>query len=169
VCAERLDDRTRTRIYIPEMRLGIMSGGVLTCWLEYKFVITSLDQYKLCYVDPIQVCYHPFEPLQMWLFRPNTNLLSPFEVNTNFVISTQYKFVISLGVNTNFVISTQYKCVNSNITKQNHSTQDSRVVPHRGTNWAALRLTAQIGRDAVLSKSYGRGWKLCLWDGYMWK
>ena len=39
----------------------------------------------------------------------------------------------------------------------NHSTQDSRVVPHRGTNWAALRLTAQIGRDAVLSKSYGRG------------
>ena len=42
---------------------------------------------------------------------------------------------------------------------QNHSTQDSRVVPHRGTNWAALRLTAQIGRDAVLSKSYGRGYK----------
>ena len=43
--------------------------------------------------------------------------------------------------------------------QQNHSTQDSRVVPHRGTNWAALRLTAQIGRDAVLSKSYGRGYK----------
>ena len=42
--------------------------------------------------------------------------------------------------------------------QQNHSTQDSRVVPHRGTNWAALRLTAQIGRDAVLSKSYGRGY-----------
>ena len=40
---------------------------------------------------------------------------------------------------------------------KNHSTQDSRVVPHRGTNWAALRLTSQIGRDAVLSKSYGRG------------
>ena len=40
---------------------------------------------------------------------------------------------------------------------KNHSTQDSRVVPHRGTNWAALRLTAQIGRDAVLSESYGRG------------
>ena len=40
---------------------------------------------------------------------------------------------------------------------KNHSTQDSRVVPHRGTNWAALWLTAQIGRDAVLSKSYGRG------------
>jgi hypothetical protein len=32
------------------------------------------------------------------------------------------------------------------------------VVPHRGTNWAALWLTAQIGRDAVLSESYGRGW-----------
>jgi hypothetical protein len=31
------------------------------------------------------------------------------------------------------------------------------VVPHHGTNWAALRLTAQIGRDAVLSESYGRG------------
>jgi hypothetical protein len=42
--------------------------------------------------------------------------------------------------------------------KKNHSTQDSRVVPHRGTNWAALWLTAQIGRDAVLSESYGRGW-----------
>jgi hypothetical protein len=42
-------------------------------------------------------------------------------------------------------------------TIKNHSTQDSRVVPHRGTNWAALWLTAQIGRDAVLSESYGRG------------
>lgn len=40
---------------------------------------------------------------------------------------------------------------------KNHSTQDSHVVPHHGTNWAALRLTAQIGRDAVLSESYGRG------------
>jgi hypothetical protein len=42
--------------------------------------------------------------------------------------------------------------------KKNHSTQDSHVVPHHGTNWAALRLTAQIGRDAVLSESYGRGY-----------
>ena len=41
---------------------------------------------------------------------------------------------------------------------QNHSTQDSHVVPHHGTNWAALWLTAQIGRDAVLSESYGRGY-----------
>jgi hypothetical protein len=41
--------------------------------------------------------------------------------------------------------------------RKNHGTQDSRVVPHRGTNWAALRLTTQIERDAVLSKSYGRG------------
>ena len=32
------------------------------------------------------------------------------------------------------------------------------MVPHRGTNWAALWLTAQIGRDAVLSESYGRGY-----------
>ena len=39
---------------------------------------------------------------------------------------------------------------------KNYSTQDSRVVPHRGTNWAALWLTAQIRRDAVLSESYGR-------------
>jgi hypothetical protein len=31
------------------------------------------------------------------------------------------------------------------------------VVPHHGTNWAALWLTAQIRRDAVLSESYGRG------------
>jgi hypothetical protein len=51
-------------------------------------------------------------------------------------------------------------CVNRNqpSKKKNHGTQDSRVVPHRGTNWAALRLTAQIERDAVLSKSYGRGY-----------
>lgn len=41
--------------------------------------------------------------------------------------------------------------------KKNHSTQDSHVVPHHGTNWAALWFTSQIGRDAVLSKSYGRG------------
>ena len=36
------------------------------------------------------------------------------------------------------------------------------MVPHRGTNWAALRLTAQIGRDAVLSESYGRGYQVCM-------
>ena len=46
--------------------------------------------------------------------------------------------------------------------EQNHSTQDSRVVPHRGTNWAVLWLTLQIGRDAVLSESYGRGCMLCV-------
>ena len=47
------------------------------------------------------------------------------------------------------------------------------MVPHRGTNWAALWLTAQIGRDAVLSKSYGRGYKtqlllvlIALWPGH---
>ena len=33
---------------------------------------------------------------------------------------------------------------------------DSCVVPHRSTNRAALWLTAQIRRDAVLSESYGR-------------
>ena len=49
--------------------------------------------------------------------------------------------------------------------EKNHSTQDSRVVPHRGTNWAALRLTAQIERDAVLSKSYGRGYLTLTWNG----
>ena len=42
--------------------------------------------------------------------------------------------------------------------RKNHGTQDSRVVPHRGTNWAALWLTAQIERDAVFSESYGRGY-----------
>jgi hypothetical protein len=41
--------------------------------------------------------------------------------------------------------------------KKNHSTQDSHVVPHHGTDWAALWLTTQIKRDAVLSKSYGHG------------
>ena len=51
---------------------------------------------------------------------------------------------------------------------KNHSTQDSRVVPHRGTNWAALWLTAQIGRDAVLSESYGRGYPEEPNTVYMW-
>ena len=46
------------------------------------------------------------------------------------------------------------------IYKKNHSTQDSHVVPHHGTNWAALWLTAQIERDAVLSESYGRGYHI---------
>ena len=32
------------------------------------------------------------------------------------------------------------------------------MVPHRGTNLAAPWLTSQIGRDAVLSRSYGRGY-----------
>jgi hypothetical protein len=41
---------------------------------------------------------------------------------------------------------------------KNHSTQDSRVVPHHGTNWAVLCLTSQIRRDTVLSESYGRGY-----------
>ena len=40
---------------------------------------------------------------------------------------------------------------------KNYSTRDSQVVPHLGTNLAIWKLTAQIGRDAVLSESYGRG------------
>ena len=51
--------------------------------------------------------------------------------------------------------------------RKNHGTQDSRVVPHRGTNWAALRLTAQIERDAVLSESYGRGYHTLRRRAYM--
>jgi hypothetical protein len=39
---------------------------------------------------------------------------------------------------------------------------DSCVVPHRSTNRAVLWLTAQIGRDAVLSESYGRRQQLTL-------
>ena len=39
---------------------------------------------------------------------------------------------------------------------------DSCVVPHRSTNRAVLWLTAQIGRDAVLSESYGRRQQLGL-------
>lgn len=42
--------------------------------------------------------------------------------------------------------------------EENNSTQDSCVVLHRGTNWAALKLTAQIGWDAVLLESYGHGY-----------
>jgi hypothetical protein len=44
------------------------------------------------------------------------------------------------------------------------------VVPHRGTNWAALWLTAQIERDAVLSESYGRGWqptRVCVYMSFL--
>ena len=51
---------------------------------------------------------------------------------------------------------------------KNHSTRDSQVVPHLGTNRAALCLTAQIGRDAVFSESYGRGWlegAKCAYEG----
>ncbi len=41
------------------------------------------------------------------------------------------------------------------------------MVPHRGTNLAALRLTLQIGRDAVLSESYGRGCYIGFYVPYM--
>ena len=41
------------------------------------------------------------------------------------------------------------------------------MVPHRGTNWAAPWLTSQIGRDAVLSRSYGRGYLLLFSDPYV--
>lgn len=43
---------------------------------------------------------------------------------------------------------------------------DSCVVPHRSTNRAALWLTAQIGRDAVLSESYGRRQQLDTGEPY---
>ena len=41
------------------------------------------------------------------------------------------------------------------------------MVPHRGTNWAAPWLTAQIGQDAVLSRSYGRGCNLMFGTGHV--
>lgn len=44
---------------------------------------------------------------------------------------------------------------------------DSCVVPHRSTNRAALWLTAQIGRDAVVSESYGRRQQDVLGSAFM--
>jgi hypothetical protein len=67
-----------------------------------------------------------------------------------------YKSLCSTKVTQSLELYCPIQKVSSN---KNHSTQDSRVVPHRGTNWAALWLTAQIGRDAVLSESYGRGYQ----------
>jgi hypothetical protein len=51
--------------------------------------------------------------------------------------------------------------------KETAAPMDSCVVPHRSTNRAALWLTAQIGRDAVLSESYGRRQQGVLWSGHM--
>ena len=42
--------------------------------------------------------------------------------------------------------------------KKNYSTWTSRVVTHRTTIQARTCLTSQIGRDAVLSRLYGRRW-----------
>jgi hypothetical protein len=42
------------------------------------------------------------------------------------------------------------------VKEKNYSTQTSRVVTHRTTIWASTCLTSQIGRDAVLSRVYGR-------------
>lgn len=43
--------------------------------------------------------------------------------------------------------------------KKNYSTQYSRVVSHRSTDWAITSLTSEIGRDPVLSSVYGRSCK----------
>ncbi len=42
------------------------------------------------------------------------------------------------------------------IEEQNYSTQYSRVVSHHSTDCAITSLTAEIGRDPVLSGVYGR-------------
>lgn len=43
--------------------------------------------------------------------------------------------------------------------KKNRSIEDSQVVPYLSTNSTITDLTSQIGRDAVLSSVYGRGWR----------
>ena len=40
--------------------------------------------------------------------------------------------------------------------EKNYSTQYSRVVPHRSTDWAITSLTSEIRRDPVLPSVYGR-------------
>ena len=42
---------------------------------------------------------------------------------------------------------------------KNYSTQYSRVVPHRSTDWAITSLTSEIRRDPVLSSVCGRNYK----------
>jgi hypothetical protein len=42
---------------------------------------------------------------------------------------------------------------------KNYSTQYSRVVSHRSTDWAITSLTSEIGRDPVLSGVYGRSYQ----------
>lgn len=45
--------------------------------------------------------------------------------------------------------------------RENRSIEDSQVVPYLSTNSTVPRLTSQIGRDAVFSRSYGRGCFAC--------
>ena len=40
--------------------------------------------------------------------------------------------------------------------QKDYGTQYSRVVPHHSTDWADTSLTSEIGRDPVLSSTYGR-------------
>ena len=40
--------------------------------------------------------------------------------------------------------------------QKNYSNQYSHVVPHHSTDWSRYCLTAEIGRDPVLSILYGR-------------
>ena len=40
---------------------------------------------------------------------------------------------------------------------KNHSTQDSHLVPHGGTDWAIHDLASQSGRDGAFFAFYGRG------------
>ena len=44
--------------------------------------------------------------------------------------------------------------------KQNHSTSDSQMVPHSGTNEAATRLALESGRDPAFSCTCGHGYAI---------
>lgn len=52
-------------------------------------------------------------------------------------------------------------------TKKNYSNQYSHVVPHHSTDWSRCCLTAEIGRDPVLSTLYGRSSKF-IFNSLLW-
>lgn len=69
-----------------------------------------------------------------------------------YVITNQLKIlhsmiIITMRIKLRFIVLLETK---------NHSTLYSQVVPHPSTNNANMRLTAEIGRDPVLSHVYGR-------------
>ena len=119
-------------------------------------VYMTLTQ-SLCNSTNIQTYKHTIWKMKNWL---RAKRMTPRSRTPVLTTAHSYKYTNMQNEQMNDAQTGNEQWMTSKKCKKNN-TRDSNVVPHRSTNLARTCLTSLSGREAVLSRWYGRSYLLC--------